>query len=231
VVWHLCWQQKRRTTVIVELGAALQITTVLGVCERNCQLNGLIEGESYTIQELTWGSGDNCYSDHLRNGSFDVVLATDVLYDVDLIHPLFSTVSRLLSTENKNENRGESCQGGCDDHVDNFKNSGIFILSHIPRACYNDNNPPEAVENLEKYIVDQAREKYGLYLKDVIRHLPLHSKLSPSSREIYSMDDKREECTPGILLPQNNGIYSFEGSAVFVFSMSNDDCKKMTVHT
>ena len=43
----------------------------------------------------------------------------------------------------------------------------IFILSHVPRACYNDNNPPEAVENLEKYIIDQAREKYGLYLKDV----------------------------------------------------------------
>ena len=60
---------------------------------------------------------------------FDIALATDVLYDVDLIEPLFTTVSRCIPSK------------------------GIFILSHIPRACYNEGNPPEAVEDLEIYII------------------------------------------------------------------------------
>jgi hypothetical protein len=58
--------------------------------------------------ELTWGKDDHI------TGMFDIALATDVLYDVDLIEPLFKTVSKLIPSD------------------------GVFILSHIPRACYNE---------------------------------------------------------------------------------------------
>lgn len=110
----------------------------LKVCERNCKLNNLPDA-SYSIKELTWGE-DHSDQKYL----FDVALATDVLYDVDLIEPLFTTVSRCIPSE------------------------GIFILSHIPRACYNEGNPPEAVEDLEKYIIDQA-VIYNLHLEAIIR--------------------------------------------------------------
>eukprot|EP00816_Leptocylindrus_hargravesii_P005424 CAMPEP_0196819394 /NCGR_PEP_ID=MMETSP1362-20130617/70370_1 /TAXON_ID=163516 /ORGANISM="Leptocylindrus danicus, Strain CCMP1856" /LENGTH=290 /DNA_ID=CAMNT_0042197869 /DNA_START=6 /DNA_END=875 /DNA_ORIENTATION=- len=110
----------------------------LRVCERNCSVNNLSE-ESYAVKELSWGCDISVLGEPLRNGFFDVALATDVLYDVDLIDPLFTSV------------------GSC------VREDGIFILSHIPRACYNDNNPPEAIQDLEKYIIDQAAN-YGLDL-------------------------------------------------------------------
>lgn len=108
----------------------------LDVCRRNCELNN-IPATSYSIEELTWGTG-------ATKDDFDVALATDVLYDVDLIDPLFTSVT--------------SC----------IRLNGIFILSHIPRACYNEGNPPEAIEDLEGYIVDQAK-KIGLDLDTIIR--------------------------------------------------------------
>lgn len=112
----------------------------LKVCKRNCELNDLSE-TCYTIKELTWG--EDAVED-ATNNTYDVALATDVLYDVDLIEPLFTSISRCIPS------------------------NGIFILSHIPRACYNEGNPPEAVEDLEKYIVDQA-VKYSLRLIEIIR--------------------------------------------------------------
>ena len=108
----------------------------LEVCKRNCELNN-IHGSSYSIKALTWGRDQT-------EGEFDVALATDVLYDVDLIDPLFATVSKAIPID------------------------GLFILSHIPRACYNENNPPEAVENLEQYIIDQAI-RFGMALAEIIR--------------------------------------------------------------
>lgn len=111
----------------------------LKVCERNCKLNNLCKTE-YSIKELTWGDE----YDIDKDDAYDIALATDVLYDVDLIKPLFTTVSKCLPSD------------------------GIFILSHIPRACYNEGNPPEAVEDLEQYIIDQA-VKYNLHLETIIR--------------------------------------------------------------
>lgn len=111
---------------------------VLELCQRNCDLNH-VSKESYTIEELTWGEETD---DEIE--LFDIALATDVLYDVDLIEPLFTTVARTISLK------------------------GIFILSHIPRACYNEGNPPEAIKDLEKYIVDQA-SIHGFCLDHIIR--------------------------------------------------------------
>jgi len=47
-----------------------------------------------------------------------------------------------------------------------LRKDGCFVLSHVPRACFNSDNPP--VDNLEDYIIQQARE-YGLQLTSVIR--------------------------------------------------------------
>lgn len=114
----------------------------LKVCERNCKLNNLHD-TSYTTRELTWGEEADTHQK--KNDALnDIALATDVLYDVDLIKPLFTTVSKCIPS------------------------GGIFILSHIPRACYNEGNPPEAVEDLEQYIIDQA-VKYDLHLEIIIR--------------------------------------------------------------
>lgn len=117
----------------------------LRVCEQNCLANNLAEG-SYEVKELNWGYD---MDEPMSCDLFDVALATDVLYDVDLIDPLFTSVSNCIQED------------------------GIFILSHIPRACYNDNNPPEAIKDLEKYIIDQAA-KYGFRL---------HSIISPPNEE------------------------------------------------
>jgi predicted nicotinamide N-methyase len=119
---------------------------VLEVCRRNCILNQL-KSECYSIQELTWGEQvQDPVAVEPRSSLllFDIGLATDVLYDIDLIDPLFASITTWVVT------------------------GGIFILSHIPRACYNQGNPPEAVQDLEKYIVDKA-EQYGLVLDQIIR--------------------------------------------------------------
>ena len=108
----------------------------LEVCKRNCELNNVRES-NYSIRALTWGRDET-------GCEFDIALATDVLYDVDLIEPLCVSVSKAIPLD------------------------GLFILSHIPRACYNENNPPEAVENLEQYIIDQAY-KFGMALDEIIR--------------------------------------------------------------
>lgn len=139
----------------------------LKVCERNCKLNDLPEAK-YSIKELTWGERDIEQTD-----TFDVALATDVLYDVDLIEPLFTTVSNCIPSK------------------------GIFILSHIPRACYNEGNPPEAVEDLEKYIIDQA-VKYNLQLIDIIR---------PSEEEDGFVPEILDWCP----------ISAFNGGGILVF--------------
>ena len=122
----------------------------LQVCERNCKLNQVPEA-AYSIRELTWEEEEEEEDEiQVKEGGddallFDIALATDVLYDVDLIKPLFTTVSKCIPS------------------------GGKMILSHIPRACYNEcNNPPEAVEDLEKYIIDQAVH-YNLHLVDIIR--------------------------------------------------------------
>ena len=145
----------------------------LEVCERNCKLNNLHETR-YSIQELTWGEKDGGTGQTKDdNVTFHFALATDVLYDVDLICPLFTTVSHSLLS------------------------GGLFILSHIPRACYNEGNPPEAVEDLEKYIIDQAI-KYNLHLETIIR---------PPTEEKFFADEILEWCT----------VTSFLGGGILIF--------------
>lgn len=112
----------------------------LKVCQRNCDLNKL-SPNSYSIHELTWGR----YYDNLARKAvgFDIALATDVLYDIDLIHPLLISVTKSL------------------------KQGGVFILSHIPRVCYHDKQT--IPDNLERHIIDCATMQHGLELVKILR--------------------------------------------------------------
>jgi predicted nicotinamide N-methyase len=82
--------------------------SALRICDRNCKLNSMSES-SYSVSELTWG--DEVDTD---SALFDFGLATDALYDEKMIIPLFKTVSRCVIP------------------------GGVFILSHIPRACFKE---------------------------------------------------------------------------------------------
>ncbi len=145
----------------------------LDVCRRNAELNGLEQSTDYSIQEVTWGEGDISKTTEF----FDVVLATDVLYEVDLCDPLFTTVSQCTQV------------------------GATFILSHVPRACYNEGNPPEAVENLDQYIIGKAKY-HGLYLEKTIQ---------PPNPEDLDME-VLSWCTKD----------SFKGSSVWIFRRLDD---------
>ncbi len=68
--------------------------------------------------------------------SFDCIIATDVIYDISAIKPLFETASLLL------------------------KNNGYFILSHIPRATASeeeDNGHNNIQDKIETLILNIAK--------------------------------------------------------------------------
>ena len=113
----------------------------LELCGRNCEHNTL-DPSQYSVVPLTWG--EKLAAGLLKDGDpkFDTVLATDVLYDIGLLPPLFRTAV--------------DCLGG----------TGTFVLSHVPRACYSSDHPP--VNNLEDHIIERARE-FGFHLTKLLR--------------------------------------------------------------
>lgn len=107
----------------------------LALCQRNCELNQLQQQqkECYAVESLTWGN-----SSCSRMSSFDTVLATDVLYDIEQLEPLLQTT--------------RACLRGC---------GGTFVLAHVPRACFTAKNHSQCRDdgiNLQSYIVQQAKE-------------------------------------------------------------------------
>lgn len=145
----------------------------LALCQRNIEHNNLQQRVS-TCQ-LAWGEA---LSEELE-GNFQTVLATDVLYDIGLLPKLLKTAHDCLSSSSSNV---------------------YFILSHVPRACYNSENPP--VESLEDLIVDSAKA-HGFELERVIR--PMHDN---SRREL-----PKDALNYNVSLEELNEI----GAAVFVF--------------
>jgi predicted nicotinamide N-methyase len=114
----------------------------LALCQRNCKLNQL-SNDCYSVIPLTWGQDP--MPSVVKHHPFDTVLATDVLYDIGLLPHLFQTAA---------------------DCLVHTQNNGIFVLAHVPRACYNSVNPP--VDNLETHIVERAKE-FGLMLEELLR--------------------------------------------------------------
>lgn len=166
----------------------------LDLCASNCQLNGL-DPDSYSQRLLGWGSEhlekekeQEGETDGLQPHSFDVVFATDVVYDLKMIAPLFETVDFLLRKADKTH----------DDQ------GGHLVLSHVPRFCIpkdgkdsafcNDSNldedsPIEAFLELEHFIETEAN-KAGLILVETIRP---HQVLSEERMQDYDDNDNEAE--------------------------------------
>ena len=169
----------------------------LELCASNCELNNL-DPTTYSQQLLGWGS------EHLESAqqqcrqkgsgleqphSFDVVLATDVVYDLKMIAPLFETVDYLLKERNKTS-ASTKLQAGENGNED----GGYLVLSHVPRFCIpkeektetcadqkddesrqDDDSPGEAFLELERFICSEAN-RVGLVLADTIRPHQVLSK-------------------------------------------------------
>ena len=117
----------------------------LDLCKRNCGCN-IDDKSKYSIQQLEWGSQ---LKEGAHPGSYDTVIATDVLYDISSLEPLMRTASELLRI------------------------GGYFILSHIPRASVDGEEETGSVavaraEVLESLIVAEG-SKHGLYLDSCFR--------------------------------------------------------------
>jgi hypothetical protein len=163
----------------------------LELCASNCQLNAL-DPETYSQQLLGWGSEnlESAQQQCRQKGSgleqpysFDVVLATDVVYDLKMIAPLFETVDYLLKEKNKKSTSTTALQA---ERKGNG-GGGHLILSHVPRFCIpkeetetcedqkddgsrqdDDDSPGEAFLELERFISSEAN-KVGLVLAETIR--------------------------------------------------------------
>jgi len=122
---------------------------VLSLCEKNCITNFNDDVDvSFQVCALDWGK-DNLEkiihesddddtdtdngrgSKHIYASSQDTVVATDVIYDLSALQPLFETASILV------------------------KIGGFFVLSHVPRACI-DCDWKDIRDALEHEILNEA---------------------------------------------------------------------------
>jgi SAM-dependent methyltransferase len=132
---------------------------VLDLCRRNCLGNNPclspVPSNGISILHLNWGGA--VAGDWPGTSAFDVVLATDVIYDVGCLGVLLSTVSQSLVP------------------------SGSFVLAHVPRSCLPEPKSSGIEINgsgsdddvgyqgaLERHVIDSALE-HGLILCDTLR--------------------------------------------------------------
>lgn len=155
---------------------------VLELCERNCALNASQVDGSVNVSALTWGD------EHVHD-FFDTVLATDVLYDLSLLVPLFQTAYKALSTRSSHNNER------------------FFVLSHVPRACYNTENPP--VEDLDAFIIKKA-STLGFSLKKAIQ---------PCEIQKYTKDSRNQQTLLSDALSMQE--MSDIGASIFVFQKTS----------
>jgi predicted O-methyltransferase YrrM len=132
--------------------------SALELCRQNCELN-FNHDERITIRYLDWNDdGPNSVE------MFDTMLGTDLIYDVSVLIPLLSTVSKYLTK------------------------NGVLILSHIPRASLPGESKIASTEEMEKHILHQAI-KYRLRLTDTLRPLDLPRIAKDRLGDLLSMQD------------------------------------------
>jgi SAM-dependent methyltransferase len=134
--------------------------SALKLCRLNCHQNGLDETKddrlhSFEVEQLEWGNALVMSSGTTR--VFDVVLATDVIYDIDAWKPLLVTARKSLPPN-----------GG-----------GHLLVSHLPRAALPSNEEVDDAgstsniqqsyhKTLESYLIRIAKEQ-GFRLKDTLK--------------------------------------------------------------
>ena len=184
----------------------------LELCASNCQLNGLSQ-ECYSQQLLGWGSEhlERAQRDNgLKPNTFDVVFATDVIYDLKMIAPLFETVDFLLKKKKKALHWTE------ETNIINTK-GGHLVLSHVPRFCIpkdatypeadqdssrshghytrdhqDEDSPTEAFLELEHFIQSEA-SKVGLNLTKTIRPHQVLSEEGLAMQDCSDDDNKNDD--------------------------------------
>jgi len=195
----LLLQQPQPTAAAAFVALTDSDPEALALCRRNCHLNQL-SNDQYAVFPLTWGQEPlpNEVVEATPSGGqplfFDTVLATDVLYDIGLLAPLFQTAAACLSAGVNNTISSSSI--------------GYFVLSHVPRACYNSQNPP--VDNLEEHIVERART-FGFVLERLVR--PHDLLLQSSAAASQPERDFPSDALNRMSLQEMQDI----GAAIFVF--------------
>ena len=132
---------------------------VLDLCRKNVSQNGIVtESNKNSIDcdvcKLEWGNDDLLFKSDttllssnelqatqciIMKQSQDTVIATDVIYDISAIQPLFQTAASLL------------------------KPFGYFCLSHVPRASiedccrYNEEKNESTRDIIERLILKEAK--------------------------------------------------------------------------
>lgn len=131
----------------------------LELCRRNCRSNLPCDDKRTRIASLVWGKSLGC--------PYDVVLATDILYDISSLEPMLLTIASTL------------------------KRSGYFVMSHVPRACLPGEEKVASAEKLELFIVDNA-QKYNLELKRIVRLEDLCNSIHDKALNDVSFQQMKE---------------------------------------
>ncbi len=136
--------------------------TVLDLCQRNIENNysQKISNDdevnhknriTHYVTNLEWGSSVQNNKDILCRQSYDTIIATDVIYDLGAIKPLFETASAYIRKD-------DGCEEG---------GRGYFVLSHIPRASIDCKSGKSIKDEIELLIVKEALH-YGFEQVDFL---------------------------------------------------------------
>jgi predicted nicotinamide N-methyase len=116
--------------------------SALALCRHNCKINGV--AQKVRVEFLSWGNtllSSSTTTPRSSSHDFDIVLATDVLYDIGAWEPLLQTVTNSL------------------------REKGHLILSHVPRAALPEGtlSSGSSSSSLEDHLVAIAKG-YQLHL-------------------------------------------------------------------
>jgi Lysine methyltransferase len=147
--------------------------SLLQICRENCRLNFENNPTTFnkiSVQHLDWNQPDPCHWN-----AYDVVFATDVVYDIDAIIPLLSTASACL-------------------HDKDGSVGGIFMLSHIPRASLVGSSKIASRQEMEDYIIHEAN-KFSFYPMDIIHVDDLKSKTNIKHSQCHEIQFENSEAS------------------------------------
>lgn len=150
--------------------------SVLELCRANCQRNQVSDGVSRSttrVEQLEWGT-----SLPGMEGTQDIVMATDVIYDVASWRPLLETAQRSVSVD------------------------GYLMLAHVPRAAlpeeeYREYSTTTTLyhKSLESYLIRIANDEYGFRLRLLLR---------PSDLDTFPGQQDMEDVGASVLIFQRD---------------------------